>query len=365
MPQCMGNCKTGKRCKNPVRKGKKTCRIKTHIIGEENSVSNEVLKTTHLLKDLTNIIGTYVPHYPTTAYLIGGIDSNSKLYAVPFSIDSITMDTPPFSLSYHSEDNNNNQEWGGSNATSCVLDEIIYVFGGTNDSDTREISSRKVATYDPLSDTWDTTTIPMIPGHCGAGCSPVVIGSNIYVVGAYDKDQSMYILDTRSLTWSKIQVNKNTPPRLLHSSTICSIDKVIYAIGSDSKVHSFDTEATTPIWEVFAKIDLHGFPRRTIAIKNKMYLFGDSKLHVFDIENKNCTELSWTHDAFFSHPFLLDDERYIYIVTRGRTKIVTYDIENDRWLLDDVVDIPRNNYYERYQFSVVTLPGSSQVLVLE
>jgi hypothetical protein len=52
------------------------------------------------------------------------------------------------------------------------------------------------------------------------------------------------------------------------------------------------------------------------------------------------------------------DRNNIYTVSGGATSITIYDIENNRWL-DEDVEISRN---EVYGFSVVTLPGSSRVL---
>jgi hypothetical protein len=49
-------------------------------------------------------------------------------------------------------------------------------------------------------------------------------------------------------------------------------------------------------------------------------------------------------------------------VSNGRKKIVIYDIENNKWLDDEVVEISNgyNNENDRYDFSVVTFPGSSR-----
>jgi hypothetical protein len=364
MPQCEGICKgSGLRCRKLARRGELTCSIVDHVC-EEDSVADKVLKYTNLPEVLANMIEKFIPNYPTTAYLLGGYDVSDFLDR-PFSIDSITMDITNPSMDvvklptfYHNEDNNKDR-WRGSYVTSCALNGLLYVFGG------REDNRRKVATYHPLSDTWDTTTIPMIPGHCDE-CSPVVIGSNIYVVTSYSREISMYMLDTISLTWSEIQV---TMPHIIPSH-ICSIDKVIYAFEQDlslsngTRVYTFNTEVTShPEWGLFAEIDddlqFELIHRRIVVVKNKIYLFGGHRgfFHVFDVgnRNKNCTQLQCNYDGGY-RPFLLDDERYIYVVSSDGRTIETYDIEKNRWLLKSVI-IPRK--YDRYEFTVVTLPGLS------
>jgi hypothetical protein len=371
MPQCNGICKgSGNRCRKHSRKGELTCSIKDHVC-EENSVSDVVQNITSLPRDLANMIEKLVPQYQTRAYLIGGIDNNvyenigyeDSLLAVPLSIDSITMDTNPSTDAvklpqFHHIKDNNKDKWGGSDAMSCVLNGLIYVFGGRNDTDPLEVSSRKVATYHPLSDTWDTTTIPMIPGRC-TWCSPVVIGFNIYVVGSdynegeYSEEKSMYMLDSNSRKWSQIQV---TIPSMVQSSNMCSIDKVIYSFGTGldkNNVFTFNTEATNPKWEVFFEINLPWSPDNTVVIKNKIFLFGSKYFYVFDVETKSCTKLASTC-AGEDNPFLLDDERYIHVV--NGLEIGTYDIENDRWL-DEVVIFSSKE--RRFKFSIVTLPGWS------
>jgi hypothetical protein len=359
MPQCQGICKgSGTRCKKLARKGELTCSLKNHLC----SVSYEVYNATELPEELTNIIGQLAPYYPTTAYLIGGIGYETGK-PLPLPIDSITMGThssTDVSLSYHSEQNNKDQ-WRGSLARLCGINRLIYVFGGNNDTDTSEVYSRKVDTYDPLSDTWDTTTIPMIPGG-DFNFYPVVVGSNIYGInGIYNKAESMYRLDTESLTWSEIQV---TMPDNLKPSTICSIDNVIYVFGTSLSNlgvygYTFDTDAINPRWEILEKkiASMSSTPYGTVVIKNKIYLFGAGYIWVFDAESKNCTKLSRVAYKLSLHPFLLDDERYIFFVASERQKIVAYDIENETWL-DDLVHLPPMN--NSRHFSVVTLPGSSR-----
>lgn len=353
----MGICKTGQRCRRKAGQGRYTCGIKDHVC-EENSVSKELYLRTELPRDLVNIISEFV-HDPTTAYVIG---ANTKDTDRPFSVYFITNDKFPVFAGGQEED-----RWEGSDATSCVVNGLIYVFGGKNDQETGEVSSRKVAIYDPRNDTWDTTTVPMIPGRF-VTCSPVVIGSTIYVVSTFRKDEpvQMYSLDTTSLQWSDAYSGRT--PNILHS-TICSIDKIIYAVGNrmilssgemTTTLYTFDTEVKKE-WEA-SPINVPALIRYTVVIKNKMYLFGAfSDFYVIDVKTKNCTKLSGI-DFSSSYPFLLEDERYIYVVTAaGRTtEIVTYDIEKDRWLVDETVLIPLNNFKKRrYRFSVVTLPGSS------
>jgi hypothetical protein len=365
MPQCEGICKgSGNRCRKSARIGELTCNIKDHV-RVQNSISDTVLNHTYLPRDLANMIENLVSKYPTTAYLIGGIDPRT-FKSEPSSIDSITMDTNPSTdvvklPHFHHNVDNNKDKWAGSHFTSCVLNELIYVFGGQNDTDSIDISSRKVAIYNPLSDTWDTTTIPMIPEGC-IGFYPVVIGSNIYILGGEHEDKMvMYMLDTRTLTWSKIPI---IMPLNIQPSSISSIDKVIYAFGrgiSDTNmymVYTFHTEVTNPSWQVFAEIEIDFAPHTTVVIKNKMYLFGygrDNRFCVFDVRNKNYTYLGRYRGSI---PFLLDDERHMYTVSASSTRISIYDIEKDSWL-DEDVEIPRNDVYG---FSVVTLPGSSRGL---
>lgn len=219
----------------------------------------------------------------TEAYLIGGISARNGRNK-PFVIDSITniggaLHFPSTKAVYENTKlplelaslvggfanvqlgENNKDRWGGSAFGSCALHGMIYVFGGKNDVDDIDVSSKKVATYSPATDTWDTTSIPRMPGGL-VGCTAVAIGSKIYVLGdsyvfEHHRPEPMHVLDTVALTWSTFT---RMPP--VHNPDICCIDHIIYAFGGQpvdaitgedtygDQVYVFNTEATTPVWKL-------------------------------------------------------------------------------------------------------------------
>ena len=367
--QCWFQCKhkgpPSRRCKGKAGPGKLSCFRKTH----ECSVANEVYENTEMPKELSEIIGGFLLPVPITAYLIGGISGRTGRNK-PFFVDSVTnidgvLHFPIKKTSLTAGEFTRTQWGGGSFFGSCALDGKIYVFGGRNNEDSDEMARRKVAVYSPVTDTWDTTTIPMMPGGL-LSSTAVTVGSTIYVLGCEDNSRNarpepMYMLDTVSFQWSTVDVTM--PP--VHHPTVCNIDHVIYAFGGrdiddvyDDHVYTFDTEATEPRWEILvARIPGTSPLSKAIVFKKKIYLFGDEDtFHVFDPEDETFRQLSPPGEDFDVKPFLLDDEKYIHVVTREKEKIRTYDVDKDTWLTTEVL-IPNDDNEERYHFSVVSVEG--------
>jgi hypothetical protein len=374
---CGAKCLNGKSCGNWIKSSKITCYrhncdlsdSDSHSDEEEESdeeetetkkvISREVRETTGLLSVLSDIVAKLLVVPQPVAYLIGGyMDASS--YATPFPIDSITTVNENLIVKY----GENDKTWGGSSITSCAVGKYIYVFGGKN------VPSRNVVTLH--HNTWKTgESIPNIPESLPGRnpylkYAPVVVGSKIYVLPEYFyKNDPMYVLDTTNLAkaeWRQCG-SRYVMPRLLYS-TICSIGKFIYAFeygswskavhGYNGSIYEFDT-----VEEEWRQIVINDFillynMSRTVVIDERIYLFGDSYLCVFEPKEKTMRMLPCSPQSGI-HPFVLGDDKYIYAVTRFGERILTFDVQQEKWLDNSVV----LSKEERLEFSIVTVHASS------
>lgn len=116
-------------------------------------------------------------------------------------------------------------------AASVVVGDYIYLIGGRD--------NRPVERYSTSDDEWENLGNAPIELH---HLQPVVIGSNIYVVGAftccYPREQAVaeiYVFDTLSLTWDVAGSIPST--RLRGSAAAVAKDDRIYLLGGNTQGH--------------------------------------------------------------------------------------------------------------------------------
>jgi N-acetylneuraminic acid mutarotase len=259
----------------------------------------------------------------------------------------------------------------GSGSATCVIGDTIYVLGGM-DGNYRRIPGP--AMYSTLTDTWDTTSLPQMPGdYTRDMCSAVPVGiSKIYLLGGGRNSMSndMLLLDLETTPARWINLVDAQCPRHSYSAS-CEINGVIYMFGGMQKrngrwspvdsVYTYNTKSDRPHWKVLGT----RMPAATLSDRNgivvyddKIYLFGYNDVHtretiltVFDPLKESFVQLA-SHPSEFEamYPFLLGDD-HIYVVHGYGQLISKYDVERDMWEILDV-EIPSER---RLWFNVVSV----------
>ncbi|MFK7853742.1 MAG: Kelch repeat-containing protein [Granulosicoccus sp.] len=116
-------------------------------------------------------------------------------------------------------------------AASVVVGDYIYLIGGRG--------NRPVERYSTVNGQWENLGNAPVELH---HLQPVVIGTNIYIVGAftccYPREQAVaeiYVFDTQSLTWD---VEGSIPSTRLRGSAAAVVkDDRIYLLGGNTQGH--------------------------------------------------------------------------------------------------------------------------------
>ncbi len=174
---------------------------------------------------------------------------------------------------------------GKNSYTTAVVNNKIYVIGGQSTVGTTNLSS--VYEYDPQTDEW-TAKKPMPDER--AGLSSGVVNGKIYLVGGYNlypNSWNVYHLakaweyDPVIDEWDTTKAALNVPREYLTASVV---DGRIYAFGGwDDAGTVFRTaemyDPETDEWKLLPDMDEERVYLKSGAINNKIYLFGGSTLH--------------------------------------------------------------------------------------
>lgn len=120
-----------------------------------------------------------------------------------------------------------------SYSRASVVDNLIYVIGGTLGIYTTDPRSKAIEAYDPVANTWITSLAPMPTAR--AGMAVVAIDKKIYVIGGQldagsGNTLAMEIYDTELNSWSTGTPIPEEPVRR-HGLDAVVKDKIIYVAG--------------------------------------------------------------------------------------------------------------------------------------
>jgi N-acetylneuraminic acid mutarotase len=156
-------------------------------------------------------------------------------------------------------------------ATACVINDKIYVIGGNdgapnfNDLDANEV-------YDPSTNTWDTTLVPM-PTPRGWLSSAVVDGIIYAIGGGYQTLTNNEAYDPLTDMWDITKADLLSPRRAAQAGVV---DGIIYNIGGN--YNSRDCEAYDPVtdtWDTTLKSIPGGGGDLALTVYNGLvYTFG-------------------------------------------------------------------------------------------
>ena len=194
-------------------------------------------------------------------------------------------------------------------APACgVIDDKIYVAGGT---EVGFSPSNKLQVYDPVSDNWDTSLMPMdIAIYTPTGA---VINSKFYVIGGligspWAGQRTVQIFDPMTNTWLPGPLLQQG--RAGHSTNV--LNGMIYAIGGESRnvplpnanVEECDLNTWIPFDETPTTFNIH----TASVFDNLIYIFGGSKIGVGSTSDP-------TSDVYSYNPLLVNVESENYLIS--------------------------------------------------
>ncbi|XP_062509238.1 rab9 effector protein with kelch motifs-like [Corticium candelabrum] len=171
------------------------------------------------------------------------------------------------------------------NLTSVVVDSAIYTFGGILDGE----GSNRLHIFDTASKQWSSlATSGQLPSPRGDHCSAAV-GRKIYIFGGSGGEKlffnDLHVLDIATLTWTKIEVDKDVPTAREFASICGYGDELLILFGGTtadsasetdfSDVHIFNIEDGT--WQEVAvggPVPDKRYSHCSVVWKNKMIVFG-------------------------------------------------------------------------------------------
>ncbi|MCM3701084.1 kelch-like protein [Paenibacillus macerans] len=195
-------------------------------------------------------------------------------------------------------------------STAAVVGDKIYVIGGYHNVNNKLVRTNVVEIYDPLTDTWTKgVNVPV----ANSWSTSVSIDNLIYVFGGTDDDskyeKSVYVYNTINNTWSK---KKETP--FTFPASVDQINGKIYATGTTNGTDTFiyEYDPVNDSWNIVTQVS----PRKgaaLIAYNNKLYLLGgylidndDSPVdlaEVYDLKTNQVSEFTkltfprWQHSS--------------------------------------------------------------------
>ncbi|KAF3708426.1 Kelch domain-containing protein 3 [Channa argus] len=198
--------------------------------------------------------------------------------------------------------------------TAVLLDDIIYLWGGRNDT---EGACNVLYAFDVNTHIWFTPKISgTIPG-ARDGHSACVLGKAMYIFGGYEQladcfSNDIHKLDTTTMVWSLINA-RGTPARWrdFHSATIIGTKMFVFGGRADrfgpfhsnneiycNKIKVFDTE--TNCWLTTPSTQPLPEGRRShsaFSYNGELYIFGgyNARLdrHFNDLWKFNPEAFSW------------------------------------------------------------------------
>ena len=166
----------------------------------------------------------------------------------------------------------NNMPVALSSANTAVLNNYIYILGGTLSGG---VYSSKVYKYDPQNDSWDTTLTPLPLANCFFGCA--VVNNKIYIIGGANVsggDSFVYEFDPSLGTYT----TKTSMKTIRYAFGCVAVTDSIFTIdgcpGGHTNLEAF--KPSTNSWSVEAP-DIYGRGWLTTAATlclGKIYVIG-------------------------------------------------------------------------------------------
>ena len=234
-------------------------------------------------------------------------------------------------------------------STASVLDDKIYVIGGTFHKDSSATSIVEV--YDPSTNTWNTDVADLpVPICSAASC---VLDGKIYVIGGepiYDADawfKSVFEYDPIENTWSSIK-DLPSPRRYLTASVV---DDKIYVIGGafDSTLLMYD-----PVINNWILKENMEYPRGLLSselVGGKIYAIGGMLYGIAraEVQEYDPYDNTWTPkenmpgNKFWHGSGVINGKIYVFGGADENNEnslgVWKYNLQNDEWL-DLEIDLP-------------------------
>jgi N-acetylneuraminic acid mutarotase len=206
-------------------------------------------------------------------YAIGGGASSSSSYGAVETFSTVEEYDPATDTWTTKADMPTARGFHSAN----VIDDKIYIIGGSHASAPSGNLVRTVEVYDPATDTWAQKRD--MPVSRGAGFSSVV-DEKIYVIGGYGGSRRVDVYDPSTDTWS--WATKSEMPTARHALSTIALDGRIYAIGGYVPgvpgypgVAAVDVyDPATDTWTTAPNMPTGRFGPRTSVVDGKIYVIG-------------------------------------------------------------------------------------------
>ena len=231
-----------------------------------------------------------------------------------------------------------------SGAASVVLNDKIYVMGGTTRHGYTDYATNILEIYDPTTNTWTTGTPMLKKIH---RFSSVTVNNKIYVFGGLDSTETdgrsskVQIYDLNTNTWS-MGASMSTP-RV--DSVSVAVNNKIYVLGgsNNERLNRLDIyDPLTDSWTTGASMPTTRNSTAASSIGTNIYVYGGSSRSNFqdNVEVYNTETNTWTTKGALStsrqHMASTVVGSKIYAIGGTSSSDITktleiYDTETDSW----------------------------------
>jgi hypothetical protein len=166
-----------------------------------------------------------------------------------------------------------------------AVDDKIYTFCFNNFKPEQKIIYIDLYIFDPKTNAWSSKNTPIlnVDPSLNWEVSPVttiLIGDKIYCFGYgiyYESLLNNRVYDISTDYWSSITPSPNDKAR----PSVCGVNDKIYMIGGANQLDIAVYDPKTGIWEI-KPMNQPIISSVTITLENKIYLFGNEKIQIYD-----------------------------------------------------------------------------------
>ena len=204
-----------------------------------------------------------------------------------------------------------------SHMTSAVVNDIIYVIGGY-----RYGYLKTVEAYNPATNSWETkATMP----SARSSCSSAVVDGKIYVIGGINFWQGNHldtveVYDPATNSWE----TKKSMPTDRKRCAVSVVDDIIYVIGGYDGSYLRTVEAYNPAtnsWSTKTSMPTARFDCTSVVVDGKIYVIGGysrkkgymNKVEIYNPANDSWTTANKISSSRSSHVSVVNDNK-IYVI---------------------------------------------------